>query len=107
MMQFVAGDDIGKGSDAHLILIGYAAAAPGSAVEIAKQGNRGAADSDVVLDQIGQGTVRPGAVANIVVLLVAFDRSGIAARNTQGAVGHDAFGIVDVSENLLQTPLLR
>src|ERR1700732_4057239 len=74
---------------------------------MAKQGNGGAADGNVVLDQVSQRTASERTIADVVVLLVAFDRSRVAARNAQDAVAHDALGIVDVAKNFLEAPLLR
>src|ERR1039458_1000392 len=107
MMQFVSGDDIGQGTHGDLVLVGHAAAGPGGFVEIAKQRDGGSSDSDVVLDQVGQRTAREGGVADVVVLLEAFDRSRVTTRNAQGAVAHDALGIVDVAKHFLQAPLIR
>ena len=75
MMQFVSGNDIGQGAHRHLVLAGHAAAGPGSLVEIAKERDGGAAHGDVILDQVRQVDARERAIADVIVLLEAFDGS--------------------------------
>src|ERR1035438_5470188 len=52
VMQFVSGDDVGEGAYGDFIVTGCAASSPGRFVEVAEERNGGAADSDVVLDQV-------------------------------------------------------
>src|ERR1700752_915850 len=75
VVEFVAGGDVGEGADADFVVVGDAATHPGVLVEIAKECQRGAADGDVVFDDFGERTRGEGAVADVVVLLEAGERS--------------------------------
>src|SRR5579864_1338174 len=106
MVEFVAGGDVGQGTDADLVVVGGAATPPSSFVEIAQECQRGAADGDVVFDDFRQGTRGEGAVADVVVLLEAGQRSAVSARDAQSAVGEDALGITDVAEDFFGGPFV-
>ena len=51
-----------------------------------------------------KGTLGERAVADVVVLLEAFDGRPVAAGDAQGAVGKDALGVADVAEHLFRAP---
>jgi len=106
MVQFVSGDEISDSAGADLILVCDAAALPGCFVQIAQQRECGASDGDVVLDHVGERALGERAVADVVVLLEAFDRRPVTAGDAQGAIGKDALGIADVSENFFDSPLV-
>ncbi len=106
-MQLMACDDVSQRPHGDFILVRDAAPPPCGFVKIAQQRNSGAAYGDEVFHQIGQRTLRERSIAHVVVLLEAFDGSGVSARDAQGAVGEDALGVADVSEDFLRVPLLR
>src|SRR5882762_2223777 len=94
VMQLVPRNDVGERPDAHFVLIGDTAAQSVLCIEIPKQGHGRGAHIGELLNQIGERPLPEVAVANVIVLFVAFDRSLISARDAQGAIGHDAFRIV-------------
>jgi hypothetical protein len=79
MMQFVAGDHICQRADGDFVLAGDAATGPGCFVEIAKQRDRGAADGNVILDEIFERTARERAIADVIVLLESCEGRLISA----------------------------
>ena len=103
-MQLMPRDDVGQRAHADCILAGDAEPRPRLFIEVAKQRQRGAANGDEVLDQIGQRTLRKRTVADVVVLFEAFEGCGVGARDAEGAVGKDALGIADVAEDFLGAP---
>src|SRR5215472_13211578 len=101
VVDLMACDRVGNRADADFVVVGDAAAGPGCLVKIPQERQRSAANSDVIFDHFGQRTIREGTVADIVVLFESFDGRAIAAADTQGAIGKDAFAVADVSEDLL------
>src|ERR1700722_1884846 len=106
MMQFVPCDDISDSADADFILVCSTAPSPRRFVKIAQQGKCGLAYSDKVFHQIAQRTMREWAIANVVILLEALHRRGIAARDAERAVGENALGIAHVPQDFFGAPFL-
>src|SRR5262245_46657190 len=106
-MEFVAGEGEADGANADLLAVSGAAASPGLGIEVAEQRDRRAAHGDEVFDEVLEGAAGERAVANVVVLLEAFDRGLVATRDAEGTVGEDAFGVVYVAEQFFDAPLAR
>ena len=104
VVEFVAGGDVGQGADADSRSCWRCRGASRLLVEVAEQRQRGAADGDVVFDDFGERTRGERAVANVVVLLEAFDGRAVSAGDAQSAVGEDAFGVADVAEDFFYGP---
>src|ERR1035437_5654768 len=106
-MLRVASRNIGQRAGGNWISIGNASARLGLSRQRTEQSNSCFADA-LKLGQQVVDTARIGMrFADVIVLLEAAQLAGIAAREAQGAVGHDPLGVAQVSEHLLDTPLPR
>jgi hypothetical protein len=104
VMQFVSGDSEGQRAHRHFVLVGDAAAEPGVSREPAQQSDTGAAHVRELLRQIGEPAFIKCAASNVIVLLKAFDRRLIGARDAHGPVREDAFRVAQMAENLFYRP---
>src|SRR5208283_1753569 len=82
MMQLVPGNDVGEGPYGNFILVGHAATRPCRLVQVAQQGQGCAAYGDVVLNDLGERRLRERTIADVVVLLEAFHRRLVPARDS-------------------------
>src|SRR5215831_3294798 len=106
VVEFVACGQVGDGADTEFGVVRYAASRPGWFVQIAIERQRGAADGDVILDQVSDRAMREGAVLYVVVLLKTGQRGAIAAGDTEGAIGKNSLAVADVAEHFFQGPFI-
>src|SRR5579872_6762655 len=107
MMQLMPRNNVSQRPNRYFVLVREAAAGPCSFVEIAQQRESGAAHGDKILHSIAQRAIRKRTIAHVVILIEAFDGSGVAAGNAQCTVSKDAFRVADMPKHLFGTPLSR
>src|ERR1700674_1649949 len=105
MVQLMARHHVGKGSDGHFIILGAAAPRPRRFVQAAEQGQSCFTYADEFVDDIREPALAKTAVANIVILLKALDRSLVIAGDAQSAVGKDPFRVTYVPDYFFDAPL--
>src|SRR2546426_12052485 len=89
VMQFVAGGDPGQRANRHLILVGHASAQPSLAIESAKERKGRVAHMAELGGEIGKAAAAKPAIADVIVLLEAFDGRLVVAREAHCAVGEE------------------
>ena len=82
MMQLVPGDHPGERAHRDFVLIRHAAPHPRVILKLTEQQHCGPPYGLELLDQTGQRTLVERAVANVIVLLEAFDGSPVVAGNS-------------------------
>ena len=107
MVLRVAGGNIRQRADGNFISVGNASARLGLRRQRPEQSDRRFADALEFGEQVVH-TARVGMrFADVIVLLETAQLLGIAARKAQSAVCHDALGVAQVPEHLLDAPLPR
>ena len=89
------------------LLLATPAAGPGCFIQRAKHQHGGLANRRELLDQPGQSAVAERSILHVIILLKAGQRSLVVAGNAHRPVAEDAFGVNDVPERFLHTPLSR
>src|SRR5438067_1769910 len=91
MMQFVSGNDVGQCSDGDGIVVGGSATGANLGIDMPEQVHGCSAHVNKFFDQIVQRAIAKVTAADEVVLLKSRKRRLVAAGNTQGPIGHNAF----------------
>src|ERR1051325_2389651 len=104
VVQFVPRDDVREGAHADFSVAGHAPPQPGGLRQVAQQGEGGAPHRPEIAREVLQGQAAEVGAGDVIVLLEAFDRGAVVAPEAQGAVGEDALGVADVTDDLLDAP---
>src|SRR5262245_56161911 len=101
MMALVSGNAICESADADLVIIGFAAAQPDSFAEMAEEIDIRLAHEFELLGQFIQPALAEIAVSAVIILVKARQRALVVACKTQRAIGKDALGVNQMSDNFL------
>ena len=107
MAQLVPRDVEGEAAHGGGVVAHDAAPQPGLGGEAGEEGEGGVAHRAVVGEQAGQGTRLEAGGGDVGLLVEGGERSGVAPRDAQRAIGEDALVVGEVAEDLLQRPLAR
>src|SRR5258705_8922593 len=106
MVQLVSGDDKCQGTYTDFFLVSGAPSCPIASTQVAKKGERCGAHAFEFLDQVLKAEIEKWAVADVVILFETREGRPIVARDAQGAIGHDAFGVNQMAHDFLHRPLV-
>src|SRR5213592_3757348 len=104
VMPFVAGNHVRDRPYAHRLAARGAAPSPCIAIECAQQGEGRRPGGAQLADEIGERAGVEPCNRDIRVLIESRQRRGIAARDPQRPVGHDALDVGEVADDFLDAP---